>query len=181
MNTRRFARGTAACALLLTLSACATARPPRPIPETHTLVPGSRVSLAAPAGFILDAALPGFGSPDGQTAIFVNELPGSVYATMRSFSGEGFQKGGMLLRTQERVTVDGWPARLYRASQPVRDADLGRFVLVFGDSSRSVVLTAVTPEATWADHAAALRAALLSARWHREGTPPPSDPSAAGS
>jgi len=154
---------------LLALSACATTGPPRPIPADHTLVPGSRISLAVPAGLRHDAALPGFESADGRTAIFVSELPGSVYATMRSFSGEAFQKSGMRLETQERVTVDGWPARLYRASQPVRDDELVRLMLVFGDSSRSIVLTAVTPQPLEPEHAEALRNALLSAVWHRDG------------
>jgi len=166
-------RRGAAAALSLALAACATTPAPRPVPPGHTLVPGSRVSLAAPAGFAVDPALPGFESADRRTAIFVNELPGSVYATMRSFSGEDFQKGGMLLRSQERVTVDGWPARLYRAVQPVRDTDLARLVLVFGDASRSVVLTAVAPEPLAPEQASALREALLSARWHRGAAPAP--------
>jgi hypothetical protein len=165
-------RAIAAAALVLVLGACATPRPPRPVPASHTLVPGSRISLALPAGLHHDAALPGFESADGRTAIFVNELPGSVYTTMRSFSGEAFQKSGMSLETQERVTVDGWPARLYRARQPVPGDVLARLVLVFGDSSRSVVLTAVTPGAGEPALEGALRAALLSARWHREGVVP---------
>jgi hypothetical protein len=169
-----------ACAAL-TLTACATSGPPRPVLATHTLVPGSRVSLAVPRGFRHDPDLPGFESADELTAIFVNELPGSVYATMRSFSGEGFLRNGMQLREQERVTVDGWPARLYRATQPVRDVAFARFVLVFGDSSRSVVLTAVTPETLFAEQADALRQALLSARWHRGGVTPPEADATAGS
>jgi len=156
---------------LLALSACATTGPPRPIPTDHTLVPGSRISLAVPADLRHDAALPGFESTDGRTAIFVSELPGSVYATMRSFSGEAFQKSGMQLEAQERVTVDGWPARLYRASQPVRDDELARLVLVFGDSSQSIVLNAVAPEPLAPERAEALRNALLSVVWHREGLP----------
>jgi len=134
------------------------------------------VSLAAPPGFRPDPELPGFESPDGFSAIFVSELPGSVYSTMRSFSGESFQKNGMSLLDQERVTVDGWPARLYRARQPVRDTELERLVLVFGDSSRSVVLTAVAPRERWPAQSAALRQALLSARWHRRGTAPSAAP-----
>lgn len=164
-------RALVATALLLSLSACATTPSPRPVPETHTLVPGSRVALAIPAGFRHDAELPGFGSPDGSAAIFVNELPGSVYSTMRSFSGESFQENGMLLDDQENVRVDGWPARLYHASQPVRDTELARLVLVFGDASRSVVLTAVAPRSQWPERSEALRASLLSARWHKARAP----------
>jgi len=167
-------RALAAATLLLALSACATSGPARPVPASHTLVPGSRVSLAVPAGLRYDAALPGFESDDGRTALFVSELPGSVYATMRSFSGEAFQRSGMELETQERVTVDGWPARLYHASQPLPDDELSRLVLVFGDSGRSVVLTAVTPRSRADEQDAALRAALLSVRWHRGGVEPAS-------
>jgi hypothetical protein len=164
-------RAAAATSLLLFAAGCATTGPARPLLETHTLSPGSRISLAVPAGLHADAALPGFESADGRTAIFVNELPGSVYSTLRSFSGEGFQKSGMLLETQERVTVDGWPARLYRARQAAGDVELARLVLVFGDSSRSVVLTAVAPRPLEPERSEALRAALLSARWHRAGLP----------
>lgn len=151
------------------LAACATARGPEPLPDGHTLLPGTRVSLQLPVGFHHDSDLAGFESLDERTAIFANVLPGSVYATMRSFSAEDFQKNGMLLDRHERVTVDEWPARLYHATQPTRDAVLARWVLVFGDSQRSVVLTAVTPEELRGALEAPLRAALLSARWHRGG------------
>jgi hypothetical protein len=166
------ARAAATAVLLLAATACAAPRPPRPVPATHTLVPGSRISLALPPGFHHDPALPGYETADARTAIFVNEIPGSVYATLRSFSGEAFLRSGMRLHGHERVDVDGWPARLYRASQPVRDAELARLVLVFGDSSHSVVLTAVTPGERWEDDAPVLRAALLSARWHKDGVAP---------
>jgi len=169
-------RTWAAAILGLGLCACATSGAPRPVPTTHTLAPGTRVSLALPPGFRPNPGLPGFESPDRFTAIFVQELPGSVYSTMRSFSGESFQRSGMDLLDQDRVTVDGWPARLYRASQPVRDTELERLVLVFGDSSRSVVLTAVAPREHWPAQAAALRETLLSARWHKSGVPSPAAP-----
>jgi len=123
--------------------------------------------MAVPGGFQHDPALPGFESPDELVAIFASEVVGSVYATMRDFSAEGFAKQGMRLRRQKRVTVDGWPARLYFATQPARDTELARWVLVFGDRSTSVVLTAVTP-ARWRDRwEEPLTDALLSARWHR--------------
>ena len=157
---------------LLLLSACAAPRGPRPVPDIHTLLPGSRVSLAVPPGFRHDPSLPGFESPDEFTAIFASEIPGSVYSTLRSFSAESFQKNGMELHGQERVTVDGWPGRLYRASQSARNTVLERLVLVFGDSSTSVILNAVTPRESWADLAATLREALLSVRWHRDGVGP---------
>jgi hypothetical protein len=165
-------RALAPVALLLALSACATPRPPRPIAPDHTLVPGTRVALVVPDGMKYDPALPGFETADGRTALFVSELPGSVYTTMRNFSGEAFQKSGMELEAQENVTVDGWPARLYRARQPLRDDELTRLVLVFGDSSRSIIVTAVTPRSLADEHAETLRATLLSTRWHREGVAP---------
>lgn len=158
-----------AALLALLLAACASPRGPAPLPDGHSVLPGTRVSLALPDGFRHAPELAGFESPDERTAIFGNVVPGSVYATMRSFSAEDFQKNGMLLDRHERVTVDRWPARLYHATQPVRETVLARWVLVFGDSSRSVVLTAVTPEERRSALEAPLRAALLSARWHRSG------------
>jgi hypothetical protein len=152
---------------LLALAACVSPRPPAPVPDGHDLFPGTRVSMAIPAGFHLDPDLRAFESDDELTAIFANEVVGSVYATMRDFSAEGFAKQGMRLHSQERVTVDGWPARLYYATQAARDVELARWVLVFGDSRTSVVLTAVTP-AAWRDRwEAPLTDALLSALWHR--------------
>jgi hypothetical protein len=133
------------------------------------LFPGTRVSLALPEGFRHDPALGAFESADRKSAIFASELPGSVYSTLRSFSAEAFQRSGMRLHGQERVTVDGWPARLYRASQPARGTELARWVLVFGDTGASVVLTAVTPEASRAASEAPLLAALRSVQWHRRG------------
>lgn len=156
--------GLLLCAL--SLSACATARGPRPVPTTHTLIPDSRISLAVPVGFQPNPDVGGLESADGRAAIFANEIPGSVYSTMRAYSAEGFEANGMLLHGHERVRVDDWPARLYRATQPVTGADLVRLVLVLGDSGTSVVLTAVSPDEA---DAVALRAALLSARWHRRG------------
>ena len=98
-----------------------------------------------------------------------------MYCDMALRRHEAYEVVSAALETQERVTVDGWPARLYRALQPVQDAELARWVLVFGDSSRSVVLTAVTPRAQAPERSDALRSALLSMRWHRDGVAPPSD------
>jgi len=158
-----------ALVLALVLGGCAAARAPRPLPETHTLFPGTRVSLALPEGFRHDPGLGAFESADRQGAIFASELPGSVYSTLRSFSAEAFQRSGMRLHGHERVRVDGWPARLYRASQAARGAELARWVLVFGDSSTSVVLTAVAPEEARPALEAPLLAALRSVQWHRQG------------
>ena len=71
----------AAVLLAAALSACATSGPPRPVPPSHTLFPGTRVSLALPEGFRHDPAIGAYESPDALTAIFVSELPGSVYST----------------------------------------------------------------------------------------------------
>jgi hypothetical protein len=165
------ARRALAVGLALALAGCQTARAPRPLPATHTLFPGTRVALVLPEGFRHEPRLGAFESADGRSAIFASELPGSVYATLRSFSAEAFQRSGMRLLGHERVRVDGWPARLYRASQPARDAELARWVLVFGDSSTSVVLTAVTPEETRPALEAPLLATLRSAQWHRQDPP----------
>ena len=175
MSLAKAFRLTVIAACTLALGACATARGPRPVPDTHTLLPETRISLALPPGFAPNPATGGAESPDGRAAIFANEVPGSVYGTMRSYTAESFEANGMLLHGHERVRVDDWPARLYRATQPVTGADLIRFVLVFGDSGTSVILTAITPEAADAEW---LRAALLSARWHRRGVP--ATPAAAG-
>ena len=129
------------------------------------------LALALPEGFRHEPGLGAFESADRQSAIFASELPGSVWKTLRSFSAEGFQRSGMHLLGHERVRVDGWPARLYRARQSARGAELARWVLVFGDSSTSEVLTAVAPEEARPALEAPLLAALRSVEWHREGTP----------
>jgi hypothetical protein len=153
-------------AIAVWIPGCAATRGPESVPASHTLLPGTHISLALPDGFRHDPRLGAFASADERTAIFASELPGSVYGTLRTFSAEEFQKNGMMLHALERATVDDWPARLYRATQPVTGADLLRLVLVFGDSETSVILTAVTPDA---ERNAELTDVLLSARWHRHG------------
>ncbi len=122
------------------------------------------------------AELPGFETDDQLTAIVVNELQASTRYTLQSLTTQGFAAQGMVLQGQERLEIDGYPARLYDIREELRGIPFRRWTLVFGSSSTTVVISAITPAAFADEMGAPLRRALESVRWRRHEALPRAAP-----
>lgn len=139
------------------------------LPAGYVRVPATRVLLLPPAGF---GTAPGFvGLRRGNDAVQVYNLPAtSYYANAASFGPAKIMARGGKVLADEALQVQGYPARLIWAEpQPARRA----YQLAFGDSTFAVLLTTTPYPAADTATGAALRRALLSARYDVGTAPDP--------
>lgn len=129
------------------------------------LVPGSRVRLAPPAGHEAGRGFLGYQWPDSAASLIVLEMPGPCAEVVRGFDEKGLAKGGMKLIEASDARIDGRDARLFLVSQESHGIRFRKWIAIFGDAQRTVMLNAVFPEELAGGLPAALKAALLAAAW----------------
>jgi hypothetical protein len=133
-------------------------------------VPGTRVSLEPPAGFEPAARFPGFQQPDTAASIMVTEIPGPFGKVRGGMNREGLASRGMTLLHSEPATIPGAAeGLLVHVHQHAEDVLFAKWMVVCGDESASVLVTATFPESLVETLEAPLRRAVLSTVLAREG------------
>lgn len=153
-----------ALAILLSLAAPAVAAAqPQP-------VPGMRVTLQPPEGFIPGARFAGFQREEARASIMVTELPVSFSLMEARLTTESLAREGMQLRGSEPFSVDSLRGRLLAVTQNAPDGvTYEKWVLMFGDDSVTAIVTATYPQASAATLSEPMKQAVLSSRWNGQG------------
>lgn len=149
---------------LVAVLCCGGARAAEP-PSALTPIPGTRVALPLPPGFTPATGFPGLMSPDAGGSIVVAELPGPFEALREGFGKERLASRGIALGPSQEVEVSGFPGLLLHATQNVQGNAYRKWILVFGDDSATVSITANVPQILEKDLGPAVVSALLAARW----------------
>lgn len=134
-------------------------------PSAPTPIPGTRVSLPVPPGFTAATGFPGLMSPDAGASIVVAELPGPFEALREGFSKERLASRGIALGASQEVQVSGYPGVLLHATQNVQGNAYRKWLLVFGDDSSTVSITANVPQILEKDLGKEVVSALRATRW----------------
>jgi hypothetical protein len=138
-------------------------------------VAGTNVILQPPTGFSRSNRFAGFEHPEGPATILVAEVPAPVEQLQESLYTAERVPRGLKVRDVERVRVSGREGLLYEAAHTVDGNPVEKWILFLGDGSASLMITATYPTARAGELRDVLRAAVLSARWERSGTPQPFD------
>jgi hypothetical protein len=149
---------------LLLLAAAAS--PARAVPTT---VPGTLVKLDPPPGFTLMDRLPGFEYPARRATIMVSELPGSAMEVRRGMTRENLAARGMTLIASESVRAAGGSGLLLQVVQRAGGVEFQKWMLVAGDSKKSVMVVGAFPR-NISDLSLPIRRAVLSATWSAPGS-----------
>jgi len=142
-----------------------------PAPEGRVHVPGTHVRLAVPAGFTLADDFPGIGRDEDATSVLVTELPVPLEVARRALEPDALEERGVILHASARVEVDGRDALLVHASQRTAGLAFRKWMLLFGDSRGSVLVTATTPREHEERHQEALVDTLRSVVWRPDVHP----------
>ena len=134
-------------------------------------VTGTAVVLVPPAGFVPSARFPGFERADLQASIMVTEVPGPVAALTAGMTAAGLASRGMTLISSTRPRVDNTPALLLHVEQSASGVTFLKWMLVIGDTAKSVMIVGTFPKSAESDLSAAVKASLLSARWNASPAP----------
>lgn len=140
-------------------------------------VPGTRVALAPPPGFVASDRFPGFVHKESHAAIAVNEIPAPFAQVMAGLAAGGLKTRDIVLLGQEPIAIDGIEGRLLHLSQNAYGVRHLKWVGVFGDERHTTMITASFPAEAAARFSEPLREAVAAARIVSE---PPQPEEAAG-
>jgi hypothetical protein len=159
-------RGTALAFLLSLAAPAVVAAQPQP-------VPGTRVTLQPPEGFIPGERFTGFQRAEARASIMVVQLEAPFTEMEGRLTDEAFASQGMRVRSSEQVSVDSLRGRLVAVTQEAGGETFDKWALMFGDSSVTVIVTATFPQSSSASLSEPIKRAVLTARL---GDHMPADP-----
>lgn len=152
--------------LALPYETAATREDPAPAARLgQVLVPGTRVRLAPPSGHEAGRGFLGYQWPESATSLMVLEMPGPYLEVAKGFDAKGLAKGGMQLVEASDAKIGGRDARLVLVTQESQGTRFKKWIAIFGDAKRTVMLNAIFPEELEGELPAALKAAVLAAEW----------------
>lgn len=105
-------------------------------------IPGSRVSLIPPSGFVLAHRFRGYQAGDNTANIIVNDTARYSFQQMlASLAPDKLLRSGQEIQSSEVLTIDGRSARLIRAVHRTGGRNLQRWFLVVQDGSSAVMIS----------------------------------------
>ncbi len=106
-----------------------------------TNIPGTRLHLGVPEGFIVSESITGI-EKNENTAISVMDLTeGNYYSTISTFTKSNFESKGVTVVSFKEHEVGGFPAKTVH----LKTFKTEGFGLVFGDSTFSTMVTGMIP------------------------------------
>ena len=135
-------------------------------PRTLQPVPGTRVSIAPPPGFLPSTRFPGFHRPDAASSIVVAEFAAPVEPIRAAMTAQALRGQGMTLLSSSRAVAGGIVGTLYSVREQIRGKSYRKWMALFGNDREAVLLTASFPEALASELAEPLKTSLLGSGWN---------------
>jgi hypothetical protein len=133
-------------------------------------VPGTGVSLEAPAAFDLSSRWQGFESEDGLSSIQIEEYDEPVLAFQQRVTNRDLLKRGIMWVDSQKVDVGGQDAAMVHVKEYAGDRLQDAWMLVLGDDSHTVMVKGSIPAGSPSDVAEAMHRALLSVQWNPDAS-----------
>ena len=127
-------------------------------------VPGTRVSLSPPPGFLEAEQFAGFQLASRGASIVVTESSGPVAEFRKGMTKGGLASRGMSLLQSQTVNIGGQEALLIQASQSTRGSGFLKWILVGGDARGSVMIVGSFPKSE-SDLSEPVRESILTSTW----------------
>ena len=138
----------------------------------HQKVVGTKLYLIVPDGFEQSVEITGFQQVGTKNSILVKEAAGNYKSLTQTFMTENMTVKGLKLVGQEKLTLNGEEATLFKLTQKVGKFDFAKYLLFFGDENYCVLLSAVFSSGN-ADLENKIKKALLSVAYKDDETESP--------
>lgn len=115
---------------------------------TLQAIPGTKLSMIPPKGFVKANGFDGFQNQLLQASIMVVELPAPIKASIAGFNAEDLKKKGMVLVDKKTMNHQGMEAIMLNVYQYGNGTTYHKKMLIFGDSKKSLMINCIYPEAS---------------------------------
>lgn len=133
----------------------------------HKIIPGTKCSIIPPENFVPATTFSGFQNNESGASIMVTELPAPVAAVTEGFTAEALKGRGLTLISKEPVEFNKLKATFIKVSQPANGITYLKQILIFGDSTKTVMLNGIYPEAGKSIEEK-IRVSLFSVVWNEK-------------
>ena len=131
-------------------------------------IPGTRINLYPPEGYILASKFTGIKNAEIGASIMVAELAKPITKIRYGFTKDGFASQGMdLLETSEQI-IDNQNGILYKATKKTGNTSFSKWILVLGDQSTSVMVSGTFPNGFDSETSDNILNCLLSLKYFPE-------------
>jgi hypothetical protein len=111
----------------------------------HVAVPGTRIRMIPPQGFVVSPNFSGFQQESTGSSIMVVSMPASFDVISKEMLEGGLAKQGIKVESQEEVQISERPALLISGSQKAYGLYYTKYTLIFGTDSETIVINGATP------------------------------------
>ena len=131
-----------------------------PAAAEPVFVPGSRIGLVPPPGFVPSDKFTGFISTAEGGSILVVEMPAQAYDQVSGMPDAALASKGIAVRSRTALSIDGAPAVLIEGVQNYSGIEFKKWMMIVGFDDVTAVVTAQIPAITPAERLAAIDSAL---------------------
>ncbi|GAB4524810.1 MAG: hypothetical protein Tsb0014_03630 [Pleurocapsa sp.] len=129
-------------------------------------IAGTKISIIPPVGFVAATRFSGYQQEENNSSIVVTEIPASIEELQPGLTdGETLAQRGMVLLEQQPVKVNNLDATMLKVSQKAYETEFTKWILLLGNETESVLVTASIPQELEAEYAEGLKTSLLSVNW----------------
>jgi hypothetical protein len=136
-------------------------------------VPGTKVSLAPPAGLKPSSQFPGFDDKETGASITIAEMPGPYSVMAEGLTKEALAAKGMRLLSRREISLNGRAGILLHLRQEISSVDVLKWLAVTGNEKETIFIAGAFPEKVKARWSSEIEKSVLSARLDAE---PGADP-----
>lgn len=109
-------------------------------------IPGTKVSLIPPQGFIHASGFDGFQNKPLNASIMVTEMPAPIESAISGFNADALKQKGMVLAEKKLVQHQGMNGALLKIFQHANGINFVKQILLFGDSKKTILINGIYPE-----------------------------------
>jgi len=128
-------------------------------------VTGTKCSMAPPKGFIPGVGFSGFQQAESGASIIVAEFPAPYKQLVSGFNGNALKSQGITLVQSRDTEFEGKTATVMLVTQVVNNTNYFKHILLFGDSSYTVMVNGIYPEAS-SNLEAEIKKAMFSVKYN---------------
>ena len=128
-------------------------------------VPGTKVSLAPPAGLKPSEQFPGFGDEETMSSILITELPAPYSLFAAGFTKEALATKGMSLLARKEISLNGRPGILIHVSQEAQGLTFLKWMVVTGNEKETALVTATFLEEMKSRWSSEMERSVLGVQW----------------